>query len=417
MKKLLICTILSTLTFFGCTSKNNTDTVINEEYTDDYVEIVPDGSIQFIDNLDGDEILLNLNDIKKYNKEIMSKADSMYDLNNITKLTKEEILGFINYYKIPDLPKYNGNDEITDKDIETILDNRNIDNIVDKNTIQKGIIVNRSNLKSFPVDIHFYDKKDMNNFDNIQESGLNINTPVLILHESKDKNWYFILTYTYAGWAKKDDIVLTNDGEFNYFINNNSFGIITTPILEIENNILDMSVKLPYINSTKDSYKLVLPIKDKDGNISKKEIEVSKNDAHIGYLPYTKRNVYIQAFKYEGTKYSWGGMDKGVDCSSYVGNVYRTFGFMFPRNTSNQNNSVGEIISLSNKSNIEKLNIIKNNYPSLLYQPGHVMVYLGIKNNKHYIIHAFGPSMKVILEELTEGSKYLSSIDRQILIK
>ena len=178
-----------------------------------------------------------------------------------------------------------------------------------------------------------------------------------------------------------------------------------------------MSVKLPYISSTKDSYKLALPKKDKNGYVLKNYIDVSKNSANIGYLPYTKRNIYIQAIKYKDIDYSWGGMDKGVDCSSYVANVYRTFGFMFPRNTSNQNNSIGNIILLNNLSNKKKLDIIKFNYPSLLYQPGHVMLYLGTINNNYYIIHASSSTMKVTLEQLTEDSKYLSSIDRIILIE
>lgn len=416
MKKLLMCVLLIPLTFFGCTL-NSDNMIIKEEYTDDYVEVIPDEAVPFIDNIDGDEVLLRLNDIENYNKKIMYKTDSMYEISNITKLSKEEILDFINSYKIPNLPKYDGNSEITNEQTKIILENRNIEEVTNLNNIQKGIIVNRSNLKSFPTNIHFYDEKNMNNFDNLQESELHINTPVLILHESKDKEWYFILTNTYFGWVKKDDVALSTEEDFNYFINDKSFAIITTPILEIDDDILDMSVKLPYISSTKDSYKLVLPKKDKNGYVSKKYINVSKNNANVGYLPYTKRNIYIQAIKYKDINYSWGGMDKGVDCSSYVSNVYRTFGFMFPRNTLSQNNSVGNIISLSNLSNKEKLDIIKFDYPSLLYQPGHVMIYLGIVNNKHYIVHASGSTMKVTLEELTEDSKYLSSIDRTILIE
>lgn len=71
MKKLLICILLIPLTFFGCTLNSN-NMIIKEEYTDDYVEIIPDGFIPFIDSLDGDKVLLNLSDIEKYNKKYIA---------------------------------------------------------------------------------------------------------------------------------------------------------------------------------------------------------------------------------------------------------------------------------------------------------------------------------------------------------
>ncbi len=418
LKKLIIYGILLTLIYTGCSNEKH-NIIVKDEFKDEHMEIIPENSIPFIEKLDVNDILLTTNEIEKYNKNIMAKSNTMYDLDNIKNVSKSDILSYINYYKIPDLPKYNGNVEVSLNEIEIILENRSIDSIMDKNTIQKGIIVHRTNLKSFPTDIHFFEEKNTYNFDVLQESELYVNTPILILHESKDKKWDFVLSTTYAGWVKTSDIALASEDDYNFFVKNKDFGIITTPSFEIQNTILDMGVKLPFINTSKNGYNLIIPIKNKNGYVGKNEISISKDNVHIGYLPYTKRNLYIQSFKYENINYSWGGMDKGVDCSSYVANVYKTFGFTFPRNTSSQNSSVGKIISLSNKSNIEKINIISNNYPSLLYETGHVMIYLGKLNNKHYIVHASGDKneMKVIMSELAENSKHISNIDKQVLIK
>ncbi len=109
-------------------------------------------------------------------------------------------------------------------------------------------------------------------------------------------------------------------------------------------------------------------------------------------------------------------MDYGVDCSSFVANIYRCFGFIFPRNTSNQSQSLKEKIDLSNKSMIDKLKLIKDKAPSLLYQKGHVMLYIGIYNGKNYIIHASGSSLKVSLTVL-DNSNYLKKINSAITIK
>ncbi len=413
MKKIIILLLVIICT--GCSF--NKEIKNNEEikYDDSYIEIIPPNAIDFIKENDN-EIILTLEEIEKYNEEIKTKTDSIFDLYKINKLTNEEISNLINKYKVPTLPKYNDLEEVTTSQINEMLDNRNLLNIADEVTVKKGIIVKRANLKSFPTAIHFYEQKGISNFDQIQETELHVNTPILIVHQSKDREYSFVIAYNYCGWVNNNDIALAKDEDWDYFINNNSFGIITLALLEIDNTILDMSTKLPYVEVTKDGYKFMLPVKGEDGFVTKKEIIISRDKAHIGYLPYNKRNVYIQAFKYEGIPYKWSGMDNGVDCSSYVANIFRTFGFMFPRNTAHQNSSVGEIIDLSNKSNLEKLNIIKGNETSLLYQVGHVMIYLGEKEGTFYVIHASGSTLQVSVTELNNSS-YLNNINKLVLIR
>lgn len=417
MKKVIIIVMLCALICTGCFEKNNDNIEKEETYDESYIEVIPEEAKDFIVNLN-DEVILNYNQIQNYNQKIKSKTNTIYDLNNISNVTKEEILNYINYYKIPTLPKYDGEKEIDDSTVNEILQNRNIDAISNSNNIQKGIIINRSNLRSFPTDTHFYDEKNTKDVDNLQESELHINMPVLILHESKDKKWLFVLTYFYYGWVKSDDVAYAKDEDWEYFINNSSFGIITDYEIKIGDTTLDMSVKLPYEGINERGYKFSLPIKGDNNFVDKSTIIVSMDKAHLGYLPYTKRNIYIQAFKYYNSDYSWGGMDSGVDCSSYVANVYRTFGFELPRNTSSQKDSVGDVVSLSGKTLQEKKKMLSDmDYPSLVYMPGHVMIYLGLKDGKDYIIHASGSDGKVVLTELDLSSRYLTSIDRLVLIK
>ena len=390
--------------------------LLEDAITEDYIETVPENAKDFINLIEDNAILLTPDEITKYNEKMKEKADMVYDINQIHSLTKQEILTYINSYQIPSLPKYDGKRLVTQKDTETILENRNLNQVEDKESIQKGIIVKRANLKSFPTYIHFYNSQSIENFDSIQETELLVNTPVLILHESKDQEWNFVISPFYVGWVEKENIVPVTETDYDFFINNKSFGIITEAGLEIENTKLDMSVKLPYLGVVEEGYQFLLPQKQEDGTLTSKLITIDKAKAHIGYLPYTKRNVYIQAFKYEGVNYSWSGMNQGVDCSSYVSNIYRSFGIFFPRNTSSQNKSVGKIISLKDQTPSQKLETIKNNNPALLYQSGHVMLYLGMKDIKHYMIHASGSEMKVVVTELTEDSSYIKSIDKLVLV-
>lgn len=361
------------------------------------------------------EIILTSEEITKYNEKIKNKTDMYYDIFNISSLSKEKIFKYINEYKFSLFKKSNENSVLNNFNVNAILNNRNLDKIENIKTIPKGIIIKRANLRSFPTNSHLYTTN--NNFDRFQQTELHVNTPVLIIHVSKDNKWYFIISFFYTGWVEKDNVANAHESDFEYFINNKSFGIITVPSVNIENTILDMSVKLPYLGETNNKVKLFLPIKNNNGFVDGKTIILDKKSVNIGYLPFTKENEIKIAKKYEGSKYSWGGLDNGVDCSSFISNVYRTFGFYFPRNTSNQSKSVGKIISLDNKTESQKLEIINNTEPSLLFKPNHVMLYIGKCNGKHYIIHANEMTMSVAITELSKDSEYLKKADKLVLVK
>ncbi len=363
-----------------------------------------------------DKLILNIKEIQNYNKGIKRKADMVYDLDTIKELSKTEVLNYIMAYEMPNLPKYNGNDELTLENTQEILANRNLDDISDVTKVINGIIVERANLRSFPTNIHFYDSQNVMDFDRLQETELHVNTPVIILHESKDHEWNFVISPFYAGWVLKKSIAYATDDDISFFTNNANFGIIIEPLVRVGDVDLDMSVKLPYVGENSTEYQLIIPGKDAKGNVVRKDISILKKYLSIGYLPYTKNNVYKQAQKYLGHNYSWGGMDNGVDCSSFISNVYRTFGFYFPRNTSSQNKSVGNVTNLAELTPREKLQVIKNTNPSLLFQNGHVMLYLGTDNDKHLIIHASGSEMKVVITELSLNSNYLKNINKLVTI-
>lgn len=413
MKKYIWVTMIL-ICLCACGKKEPTKTVEERKYEEAYIETIPKNAEGFIEQLKDDNIILTTKQIDEYNQEISSKTNSIYEIDAIEEISTKERKEYIESYKLPSMPKYHNNLEITKEQLTEILNNRNIENI--GMPIQKGIIVKRANLKSFPTHMHFYNKPNENNFDTLQETALSINTPVLIIHESLDKEWYFVISKTYRGWVLEKDVALAKESDFDFFIKNNKFGIITEPFLEVEDALLDMGVKLPYVGLQEEGYQFALPKRGEDKYVVKQIITIDRAKSHIGYLPYTKKSIYMQAFKYMGIKYGWGDMENGVDCSSYIANIYKTFGFLFPRNTSSQKESVGDIISLNNLSPKEKLEALNKNYPALIYQPGHVMLYLGVLDGKHYIIHASGETLKVTYGELNESSYYLKQIDRIITV-
>jgi cell wall-associated NlpC family hydrolase len=120
-------------------------------------------------------------------------------------------------------------------------------------------------------------------------------------------------------------------------------------------------------------------------------VKVAKcSGLHRGFLKYSEKNVVVQAMKYYGTPYKWGSSEDGVDCSGLVLNVYSVFGFRLPRNSSKQQAAAGSFKYMGNKHSARKLILALDSTRagSILFLPGHVMLYLGKANKKHYIIQA-----------------------------
>lgn len=141
--------------------------------------------------------------------------------------------------------------------------------------------------------------------------------------------------------------------------------------------------------STESSYVVKLPVRDDNGFLKIVDGRIPMGrDVHEGYLKYNQKNIIKQSFKLLGNLYGWSDLYDTRDCSSFAADIYKTFGFDLPRNSSKQA-SVKNIVDVS-KMNIEekKEYIMSQRAGTLLYMPGHVMMYLGNYNNKPYIIHA-----------------------------
>ena len=134
-----------------------------------------------------------------------------------------------------------------------------------------------------------------------------------------------------------------------------------------------------------------MPYKDsKTGLLKEKPIWILKDEnLHHGYLPYTSNQVIQQAFKFYGSIYGWGGAMRSVDCSSLVGSVYRTIGLDLPRNTSKLVRMPGQVTDFTNLTSEERLAAFKNLKPgSPVSLKGHIMIYLGMADDKPYVIHS-----------------------------
>jgi hypothetical protein len=283
------------------------------------------------------------------------------------------------------------------------------------NNYKYGIVVKKSNLRFLPTNKQYIKN---NNFDYLQNSEIKFNEPVIILFEYKD--WYFVQSYNTNGWVNKFDVALfKNKKSFQNYINNDKFIVVIDKNIIFDNLYLDMSVKLNYLQEYKEYYNIKLPKRDQYGFVYFVDKKILKNGLNNGYLEHNEKNLKTQVFKYLNTKYEWGGINNGIDCSGFILNVYGTFGIKLPRDSINQQKSTGNYIDIPENTNLQdRLDLLKKTkIGSLLYFKGHIMIYLGFIDNKPKIIHSVASYLNNTPMSVQIDNLYIKRINNKAFIQ
>jgi cell wall-associated NlpC family hydrolase len=232
-------------------------------------------------------------------------------------------------------------------------------------------------------------------FDYLQNSAIWASTPLKIVHQSEDLAWYYCISPFVEGWIMAKDIALVDNGFIDSWMSKD-IGIL----LEDEYPLTSGSgfITSGYIG-------MVLPISNSDP--LKHTVMVAKHGekryaaieyAMVGiekiadenYRP-TKNNFLSLIQKLYGSPYGWGGAYFTRDCSALLRDIYSPFGIWLPRNSGSQIAAGEKIFDIEGLSNSGKMRELRDSaLPclSLIYKPGHIVMYLGTHNNQMMIFHS-----------------------------
>lgn len=274
------------------------------------------------------------------------------------------------------------------------IDNADYDSINSKK--YKAITIRRTDVKALPTSSAFFrDPKKTGEgfpFDYNQNSALHINIPLFISHFSKDKRWAFVRASYSFGWIKTSDLALV-DSDFIKTFQNDNYAMVIKDNLRLYNNDKDVSiVKLGALFPISKDQQYLVASRDSKGRAHIQKVKVSNaNIIAKKPLPFTAKNVGMLAKEFYGEPYGWGGSYECRDCSATTRDFLGAFGIFLRRNSSKQAED-GDNISIEGlaKSN-KKKKIIKDAEPfrSLLYVPGHIVLYLGEYKGEPVIMHTY----------------------------
>jgi cell wall-associated NlpC family hydrolase len=274
------------------------------------------------------------------------------------------------------------------------IENADYENIDTKK--YKAITIRHTNVKAVPTsDAYFRDPKKTGEgfpFDYNQNSSLHINVPLYISHFSKDKRWAFVRASYSFGWVKTSDLALVSSDFIKTFKNGN-YAMAIKDNLRLYHDNKDISiVKLGALFPISEDQKYIVASRDAKGRAHVEKVKVT-NPAIIAKkpLPFTPKNVSMLAKEFYGEPYGWGGSYECRDCSATTRDFLGAFGIFLRRNSSKQAEDGEKVTIYGLAKETKKKKIIEDAEPfrSLLYVPGHVVLYLGEYKGEPVIMHTY----------------------------
>ncbi|ALZ76915.1 hypothetical protein ATY27_14875 [Rheinheimera sp. F8] len=364
-----------------------------------------------------DQILRTPTQIANTNAQLLRTLPDMLDLATAPdNYSQQELLKLINQNS--SMPKaarfYADGRQLTPADFARYQQAMALETLsasaVDRVEAKYALVTSRGIIRTFPtLDRVFNDGMDTD-IDRFQETAVFPGQPLQVLHHSQDRLWAFVRHYHYSGWLQVKHLALTDKQTALSFANNPDFLLVTGARAytnftaeqpEVSEVTLDMGVRLPLLHEFPPlvhdqnpafSYVVQLPVRRQDGTLQLLPALVARSqDVRTGFLPLTRANIIRQSFKFLGERYGWGHDYNARDCSGFIGEVFKTFGVLLPRNTSSLGKQrFAAEIQLDNASDAEKTQALnQTNTGDLLLIPGHVMLVLGRTDNQQlFVIHS-----------------------------
>lgn len=376
-----------------------------------------------------DRTVLDRTAIAAQNQKLERADDSVRDIEALpASLERAQVKAWIEgLSKRPGKPVYDQRGrEVPARTLDALVADLRMDAVPASQRTRYGLVTLRGDLRTFPTRLRVFSRQGDTDIDRFQESALFPGTPVAIVHESRDRKWWFVASDLYAAWIEKDKVAEGGKDAVFAYTRKTPYLVVTgakvrtvyTPEQpQVSDLQLDMGIRLPVLadwpanepvngQNPYSSHVIELPIRGDDGRLAFSPALVQRSaDVRADYLPMTRANILRQGFKFLGERYGWGHSYDARDCSGFVSEIYRSFGVTLPRNTSDQSVSpaLNRIHFEPGDGRDKRDPVVRDlQVGDLVYIPGHVMMVIGHDNGMPYVIHDtnggswLGPDGKVV---------------------
>ncbi|MBQ7454129.1 MAG: SH3 domain-containing protein [Selenomonadaceae bacterium] len=356
-------------------------------------------------NKPGEQVFVATSELEMLNLQIRQKsANTIVDLASYPekvypqwmkdKISRTMAIGRFQEAAVPKLFKKGA--ALTEFSYTQAQKNCGLDVVPSVCTVRYALTVDRTNIRLLPEEDGWFEDASDTHYDQLQATVIDPSEPVAVLVDSQDKNFVFVESRTYAGWVKPSALAFTDRATWLKYAAPKSYLTVIASRKTIPHGKafyqMGGRVLLRANDLQKDgTWAITMPGVDANSTIIEQGFNIPNDNGVVkGALACSENNLIRQAFRFLGEGYGWGGLEKNVDCSSFVQDVYRSVGIELPRDTNRQEKAMARSISIKSMTRDQKLEILKKSKPgSLLFAPGHVMILLGTDDKgEPIVIHA-----------------------------
>ena len=367
-----------------------------------------------------ERVILTPAAIANQNRAMLDRDSSLYDLERLPAvLTREQVRRWVaGLSQTPGRQLYDERgDSVSAAQVTALVEAAQIDAIPAEQPLRFGLVTERANLRTFPTRLRVFSSRGNTDIDRWQETAVFPGTAVVIVHESRDQQWWFVVSQHYAAWVEQVHVAEGSRDQVLGYGRKTSYLIVTgatartvfTPERPAVSELrLEMGVRVPvladwppnrHVNGQHPytSSVIQLPVRTATGGLELVPALLPRTaDVASDYLPLTPAGLLRQSFKFLGERYGWGHGYNGRDCSGFVSEVYRSFGVDLPRNTGDQavSPALNRIAFTDADDRERRLAVLQQaQVGDLVFIPGHEMMVIGHYRGVPYVIHdTAGPS-------------------------
>ena len=389
MRILLFSVLLGCPLLLGCgTGEKRESTFTIETFTPDKLAY-PDKALHISDALQNEFVENFFLPWKLSSEKLLETSDSFpgKDLFYLEKYLKDD-----EWYGENKKPhKRRSREEIVN----------NVDKSSFPNFLKKGIVIAHTDLRRIPTDRPGFDTYSKAGegypFDYFQETNLWANTPLQLVHLSKDKQWCYVISPYYKGWVAMHDLALVSE-DFMEEWWTGSYAMPLSDRVNLQHSISNyalnakMGMVLPYQEIPDNPNQVLTYYANADENQNAKllKAEIGKDEVALIDFKFNQTNLEPLVSHLFGRPYGWGGNLENRDCSSMIRDLLATYKIWLPRDSKDQI-EIGERYELKGSAG-EKMQLIKEKgipFLTVLRKKGHNMLYVGNSpNGEPLIFHA-----------------------------
>ncbi len=233
-------------------------------------------------------------------------------------------------------------------------------------------------------------------FDRLQQTSLPPNLPLVVHHRSADGGWLLVDSSWAWGWLPARDAALVDAGQIQRW-SGGEFLVVTrdhTPVRAAAGGrflfYAPLGALLPLAGGGPGPWPVLAAVADADGAARLVPALVERAAAARFPLALTADNLARLAGRLAGGAYGWGGMYGLRDCSATTKDLMVPFGLWLERNSADQARGGARRYDLDRLSPADKRRVILSEgvpFLTLLYLPGHVMLYIGPYQGRPLVFH------------------------------